>query len=275
MAVSFALCGVTYSYPGAKTPALCDVSLTIPAGRTTAVLGPSGSGKSTLLSLLGLLWEGRLDAGSIAYHREADKPCPYAALSSRERARLRLEEFGFVLQSSYLLPHFTCAQNIAMPLALRGTDARQCTETVTRLLELADPRKTLLAVKDRLAGEVAGGQKQRMAVLRAIVHNPRVVLADEPFSNLDPVSARQVLRLLLDWRIGKLHPDEPATPRTLVLVCHHLETAREVADHFVLLDEQRLVGTTFTRAEWPDRRADIERLFTPPMLREDERQTTR
>jgi energy-coupling factor transporter ATP-binding protein EcfA2 len=69
-----------------------------------------------------------------------------------------------------------------------------------------------------------------------------------------------------------LHPDEPATERTLVLVCHHLKTSREVADHFVLLDEQRLVGCPFTRAEWPDRRANFERLFTPLTLREDDRQ---
>jgi ABC-type lipoprotein export system ATPase subunit len=266
VAVSFVLAGVTYTYPRAASPALCDVSLTIPAGQTTAVLGPSGSGKTTLLSLLGLLWEGRLDAGSITYQRGDGKACAFAALTSRERARLRLEEFGFVLQSSYLLPHFTCAQNIAMPLALQGIGARERADRVTRLLELADPKRKLLEAKDRLAGEVAGGQQQRMAVLRAIIHNPRVVLADEPFSNLDPVNARHVLRLLLDWRAGKLHPDANPQERTLVLVCHHLETARLIGDHFVLLDEHRLVGQPFMQAEWPDRASDLERLFAPPTL---------
>jgi len=262
VAVSFALEAVTYRYPRAPAPALRTVSLTIPAGKTTVLLGPSGSGKSTLLSLLGLLWEGGLDAGRLTYRNGATVR-DYAALGHAERARLRLHEFGFVLQSAYLLPHFTCAQNVGLPLALHGCGVREQRERVAALMKRADPEGKLLEVRDRLPGEVAGGQKQRMAVLRAVVHNPRVVFADEPFSNLDPPNARRIVQLLLDWRAGTLHGD--ATPeRTLVLVCHDLEVARRVADHCVLLDQDHAVAghRAFDKGEWPDWTEQIQRAFS-------------
>ena len=259
--MSFELAAVTYRYPRAGAPALRDVSLTIPAGRTTVLLGPSGSGKSTLLSLLGLLWEGKLDAGRITY-RNGAAAHDYAALEHGERARLRLRAFGFVLQSSYLLPHFTCAQNVGLPLALHGCGVREQRQRVEALLSRADPEGKLLEVRDRLPGEVAGGQKQRMAVLRAVVHDPHVVFADEPFSNLDPPNARRIVQLLLDWRAGVLHGE--AKERTLVLVCHDLEVARRVADCCVLLDQDHAVvgSRAFDRGEWAGWIDKIQRAFS-------------
>jgi ABC-type lipoprotein export system ATPase subunit len=271
VAVSFELAAVTYRYPRAAGPALRDVTLTIPAGKTTVLLGPSGSGKSTLLSLLGLLWEGSLDGGRITYRNGATS-LDYAALGHAERAQLRLREFGFVLQSSYLLPHFTCAQNVGLPLALHGCGVREQRRRVETLLLRADLEGKLLEVRDRLPGEVAGGQKQRMAVLRAVVHDPRVVFADEPFSNLDPPNARRIVRLLLDWRVGLLHGDG-TQERTLVMVCHDLEVARRVADSCVLLDQDHAVvgNCAFDRSEWPEWTEKIQRAFSDHG--EGERQT--
>ena len=260
--MSFELAAVTYRYPRAPGPALRDVTLVIPAGKTTVLLGPSGSGKSTLLSLLGLLWEGALEAGRITY-RSGATPLDYAGLGHAERARLRLTEFGFVLQSSYLLPHFTCAQNVGLPLALHGCGVSEQRQRVEALLRRADPEGKLLEVRDRLPGEVAGGQKQRMAVLRAVVHDPHVVFADEPFSNLDPPNARRIVRLLLDWRAGALHSSEPRE-RTLVMVCHDLEVARRVADCCVLLDQDHAVvgNRAFEKGEWPAWTEKIQRAFS-------------
>ena len=261
--MSFELSEVAYFYPRARTPALRGVSLSIAAGQTTVLLGPSGSGKSTLMSLLGLLWEGSLERGTIVYHSGAGA-LDYARLAPSERARLRLRDFGFVLQSSYLLPHFTCAQNIGLPLALQGCDAGEQRQRVEALLHRADPEDKLFEVRDRLPGTVAGGQKQRMAVLRAVVHNPRVVFADEPFSNLDPPNARRIVQLLLDWRRGALHAGEATQERALILVCHDLEVARRIADGCVLLDQEHgVVGDRpFAREEWPDWAEKIQRAFS-------------
>ena len=111
--MSFEVRGLSYGYrPGELV--LRQVGLDIPSGGTTAVLGMSGSGKSTLLYLLGLLWDGGL-MGEITYHRDG-VAFPYRGLK-RQAAALRRTDFGFVLQSSYMLPHFSCAQNAAMPLA--------------------------------------------------------------------------------------------------------------------------------------------------------------
>jgi ABC-type lipoprotein export system ATPase subunit len=267
--MSFTLHEVTYTYPRAKEPALRDLSLVIPAGQTTAILGPSGSGKTTLLNLLGLLWEGAPAAGHVVYDGDRSAgPRDYAVLSASARTELRLREFGFVLQSSYLLPHFTCSQNVAMPLAIQGRDLKEGRAAVERLLRLADPGGQLLEVRDRLAGEVSGGQKQRMAVLRAVIHNPAVIFADEPISNLDPANARQVLDLLQAWRDGRLHLDAPPRQRTLVLVCHSLRTARR-ADHFVLLDRGRLAVEPFGVAVLPGRRAELHRLFEEDPTHDD------
>ncbi|MBI1915586.1 MAG: ATP-binding cassette domain-containing protein [Planctomycetes bacterium] len=260
--MSFVLSGVTYSYPRAGQPALRAASLEVPAGKTTVLLGPSGSGKSTLMSLLGLLWEGRLDQGEIRY--DNGHMHDYARLSHVDRARLRLVEFGFVLQSAYLLPHFSCSRNIALPLELNGQPPAAARQRVEALLRRADPSGELFETRDRLPGEVSGGQKQRVAVLRAVAHNPRVVFADEPFSNLDPPNARRIVQLLLDWRSGALNPDDPARERTLVLVCHDLEVARRVADRVALLDQGHTVvdGRAFDIVEWEDWADRIRRAFS-------------
>lgn len=219
----------------APLPVLNRVTATIPAGGVTAVLGRSGSGKTTLLSLLGLLGDRGLAAGRIAYHGDRGPVQNYARLSGARRAALRRAEFGFVLQSCYLLPHFSCLDNIAMPLALQGVSPRECRRRVERLVDLvgADSLRADLA---RRAGGVSGGQKQRTAVLRAVVHDPAVLFADEPVSNLDEDSTERVLELFARWRSGTLNAESNARrTRTLVLVTHDVELAHRLADSFLLI----------------------------------------
>jgi ABC-type lipoprotein export system ATPase subunit len=233
MAMMFQLEGVEYRYPKSPHPVLREVDLGIPSGATTVVLGPSGAGKSTLLYLLGLLWEGPLTAGRITYDGR-----DYATLGSRERARLRLREFGFALQSSYLLPHLSCAENLAMPMALAGYEPAAYQGLLEKLVDLVDDEEgSLHRDMNRLAGKVSGGQRQRYSVIRAIAHDPRVVFADEPFSSLDGETTDQTLALLRSWRDGQLPHSRPdVESRSLILVCHDVEVGYEHGDYFVLVE---------------------------------------
>jgi ABC-type lipoprotein export system ATPase subunit len=237
VAVSFTLTDVAYSYRRDGPPVLRGIHLALTAGRRIALLGLSGTGKTTLLNLLGLLWEGRLPAGSIHYRDGAGRVREYQDLSSGERAALRRDEFGFVPQSPYFLPSFSSIDNIAMPLALRGLGRRERRREVERLLEQTG-FGDLGPVLHRPGAEASGGQRQRLAVLRAVIHNPRVVLADEPVSNLDSWNRDLTLQLLRRWHAGQLHPGQPAE-RTLILVCHDPQTAWEMAEDFLFLEAEK------------------------------------
>ena len=164
---------------------LNEVSLQVAPGEHVAVLGESGIGKSTLLNVIAGLEP--VDGGSIAYDR-----FEMAALSDDAATRVRREHFGFVFQAFHLLPHLTAEQNVGLPLLLRGRGAAQIRARARMLLgavglggrEAAMPR------------ELSGGELQRIAIARALVGAPKLVLADEPTGNLDPDNARQVLEVL-------------------------------------------------------------------------------
>jgi putative ABC transport system ATP-binding protein len=276
MAVTlFELNGFSYRYetegipPEERSEVLSDVTCRIPEGGVVAVIGPSGCGKSTLLNSLGLLLEDRIPEGRVQYH-----DMDYSGLDRKACTALRRSDFGFVLQSCYLLANFTCLQNVAMPLALFGWTETERDEWAQAVIAGADPRGDLTKRLHHLPRHVSLGQKQRMAVLRAIVHDPSVVFADEPTSNLDPESTRAILDLLRDWISGTLYreglralesqPGKEALrqklidlrarhdrPKTLFFVCHHLETARASADHVLLFDKHHRLVAQFRRAEWP------------------------
>jgi putative ABC transport system ATP-binding protein len=166
--------------------ALRDLSVEIRGGEVVAVLGPSGSGKSTLLlCLAGIVAP---DEGDILYRGRS-----LAALSDSARTRLRRNEFGFVFQFGQLVPELTALDNVALPLRLAGLK-RHDAETRGRewlvRLDVGD-------VAEKRAGEMSGGQGQRVAVARALVTGPRVVFADEPTGSLDSLNGELVLELLV------------------------------------------------------------------------------
>jgi ABC-type lipoprotein export system ATPase subunit len=171
------------SFDAGRITVLRDVSLEIRQGELVALWGASGSGKSTLLYLLGGL--DRADRGAISV----------AGLdpgAERERLRLRREKIGFVFQMHNLLPHLSLRENCLIPGMASGAPARA---TAERLAELAD----WLGLGHRLGHrvrELSGGERQRTAICRALMHRPRVVLADEPTGSLDEKNGEQVFQLL-------------------------------------------------------------------------------
>jgi ABC-type lipoprotein export system ATPase subunit len=226
VAVTFELQGVGFSYPlpperkGGKAElfeVLKDVTLTIPKGSRVALLGKSGVGKSTLVSLLGLLTGTKSFQGRITYTDSQGQARDYQTLPQTTAEHLRRTEFGYALQSSYLLPHLSVVENLGIPLGLSGQDKTQRERQARDLLELTD----LSQAADSIPSRLSGGQKQRVGVLRSLIHDPTVVFADEPFSALDDENKYKILDLLARWQ-------DADDKRTLIMVCHD----RRVAEHY-------------------------------------------
>ncbi len=164
---------------------LRDLSFSVTAGEFVAIVGESGSGKSTLLNLIAGLEPA--DNGSVIIGGT-----DLGTLDDDARTRLRRARVGFVFQSFHILPHLSVAENVELPLVLLGAGV---SERRVRTAEIL----TAVGLGDRQASaprELSGGELQRVAVARALVHRPALVLADEPTGNLDPDSAGTVLRLL-------------------------------------------------------------------------------
>jgi len=199
---------VSKFYPGsgAGRYALRDVSFAVPAGRAVAISGRSGSGKSTLLHLAAGI--DRPTAGSIELLGR-----DLAVLSERERTLERRDRIGLIFQLFYLLPHLTVAENVALPEMIAGARAKQYQPRALELL-------ARVGLAERAADPIhrlSGGEQQRVAICRALLRRPRLLLADEPTGNLDDDSGRQVIDLLLE-----LTRERGAT---LLLVTHSAELA--------------------------------------------------
>jgi putative ABC transport system ATP-binding protein len=165
--------------------ALANASLKVEPGERVAILGPSGAGKSTLLNLLGLL-----DYPTGGSYELAGRDV--SMLKMRHQDRLRRELIGFIFQSYHVLPHRTVEENVLLKLAIAGT----AVEARAALTASALDRVGMSHLCGALARNLSGGEKQRLAIARAIVNNPRLVLADEPTGNLDDANARNVFELL-------------------------------------------------------------------------------
>ena len=166
--------------------ALHGVTLRVSAGERLAVVGPSGSGKSTLLHLCGAM--DRPSHGTVHFNGR-----DLGALDDDELTRLRRQQVGFVFQSFNLLPTLTVAQNIGLPLRLGG----QAESSVTTAVGAVAERVGLSSRLDHLPQQLSGGEAQRAAIARAVIHQPAVLIADEPTGHLDTENGVRVLELLV------------------------------------------------------------------------------
>jgi lipoprotein-releasing system ATP-binding protein len=203
--------------PRQRLQVLRGITFDLAAGDAIAITGPSGSGKSTLLQILGTLDEPTGGEIRISGQQPFD-------LSEPELARFRNQHIGFVFQDHHLLPQYSALENVLIP-TLAGTSKSSGSNTQERALHLLE-RVQLGHRKDHRPAELSGGERQRVAVARALINNPGLLLCDEPTGSLDQSTAEAVGDLLLD-----LHGGEP---RILVVVTHSLDLAERFTRRMVL-----------------------------------------
>ena len=218
------------SYDG--TPAITDLNLHIPQGELVVLLGPSGSGKSTALKMINRMIDH--DGGRILLGGEEI----YSFNVQDLRRRM-----GYAIQSVGLFPHWTVARNIATVPTLLGWDAVRVQARVTELLQLLDMAPESYA--SRYPHQLSGGQQQRVGVARALAADPDVLLMDEPFGALDPVT-----RAALQLELKRIHR---ATGKTIVLVTHDIDEALLLATRIVLLNRGSIaqMGTPLELLQQP------------------------
>ena len=207
---------LTKRYARDGAPVFEGLNLELQAGEYVAVMGESGVGKSTLLNLLA-----GLDAPSSG--RVLLEGLDLGAMDDDATTLLRRRRVGFVFQAFHVLPYLTVEQNVALPLELLGIGSAERARRTLRMMEGVG----IAALAHRHARELSGGEVQRIAIARALVHRPRLVLADEPTGNLDPRSAAQILALLRT----QIKANSAAG-----LLITHSRTAAETADRILMLD---------------------------------------
>lgn len=237
-----------YGFGDATNVALDEVNLVIEKGEFIAVMGPSGSGKSTLMNVIGLLdrpSQGRyiLEGRSVA------------RLRSDQSAKLRRDSIGFIFQSFNLLTRLTVLENVALPLAYKGVSLTKRNKQASNILD----RVGIQSREYFYPNQLSGGQAQCAAIARALVNNPKLIIADEPTGNLDSASSRLVMELL-----SEIHK----TGNTILFVTHNPELTRYATrvvymhDGAIVHDEKTALGHVAPRA----RRV----LYTMPVKTEDD-----
>jgi putative ABC transport system ATP-binding protein len=214
----------TYRVGGQTLRALDDIDLKLIGGEFVSVVGPSGAGKSTLLHLLGAL--DQPDAGSIRF-QGPDGLAEIAHLNDEKQSEFRRHSVGFVFQFFNLLPTMTAWENVAVPKLLDGARMSKVKSRALDLLQLVG----LAERAEHRPSELSGGQMQRVAVARALMMDPPLILADEPTGNLDTKTGASIMALLTDIA----HQDG----RSVVMVTHNLEAASST-DRVITLTDGRI-----------------------------------
>ena len=201
-----------------ETVALNKLSFEVKEGEFVAIMGPSGCGKSTLLNIIGLLDDP--DGGSFIFNGTE-----IAKYNERKRAELRKRNIGFVFQSFNLIDELTVFENVELPLIYLNVKASERKAKVEAVLE----KMQIMHRRNHFPQQLSGGQQQRVAVARAVVNNPKLILADEPTGNLDSKNGNEVMQLLTDL-------NEQGT--TIIMVTHSEHDARYSHRIIRLLDGQ-------------------------------------
>ncbi|GIV35101.1 MAG: lipoprotein-releasing system ATP-binding protein LolD [Chitinophagales bacterium] len=202
------------------------IDLTVQAKEIVSIVGASGAGKSTLLHVIGTI--DRYDSGRVVIDGT-----DLRTLHSRQLARFRNQKIGFVFQFHHLLPEFTALENVQIPALIGGADRKQSRKEAIALLER-------LGLADRLnhkPAELSGGEQQRVAVARALINKPAVVMADEPSGNLDSENARALHHLFLQLRNEQ--------GQTFIIVTHNAELAM-LADRRLVMKDGRIIADEST-----------------------------
>ncbi len=209
-----------YTTEEVETTALNDVTMAVDQGEFVAVMGPSGCGKSTLLNILGLLDN---PSGGEYYFLDQE----VSGHSERQRANLRKANIGFVFQSFNLIDELTVYENIELPLIYLGTSKQERKERVdAAMAHMQIPHR-----RNHFPQQLSGGQQQRVAVARAVIGNPKLILADEPTGNLDSANGAEVMELLNGL-------NEAGT--TIIMVTHD-QTLADHAHRIIRLFDGRIV----------------------------------
>lgn len=209
----------------APVQVLRDVSLDVAAGESLSIIGPSGSGKSTLLNIIGTL--DHADSGKV-FLGDLD----LGNQDERALAEIRNRQIGFIFQAHHLLPHCTVWENVLVPtLAVKAAAGNGAEERAERLLK----RVGLDHRSGHRPGQLSGGERQRVAVVRSLINQPRLLLADEPTGALDRASADGLAHLL-----GELNREEGVT---LIVVTHALDLARQMGRVFEIQNGQLVQKT--------------------------------
>ena len=201
-----------------ETVALNKISFEINTGEFVAIMGPSGCGKSTLLNIIGLLDD--LDNGSFLFN-----DTEVAKFNERKRAEMRKHNIGFVFQSFNLIDELTVFENVELPLIYTGVASAERKRIVDEVLD----KIQIAHRRNHYPQQLSGGQQQRVAVARAVVNNPKLILADEPTGNLDSRNGNDVMQLLTDL-------NEQGT--TIIMVTHSEHDARYTHRIINMLDGQ-------------------------------------
>ncbi|MBR6334047.1 MAG: ABC transporter ATP-binding protein [Bacteroidales bacterium] len=197
------------------------ISLSIGDSQVVTIVGPSGAGKSTLLHIIGTL--DRADSGSVVI-----QGTDISRLKDQALSDFRNRHIGFVFQFHHLLPEFTAAENVALPAMIAGLSRKEALKKAEELLDF-------LHLKERIThkpSELSGGEQQRVAVARALVNKPEIILADEPSGNLDTDNARKLHQLFFELR--------DQFKQTFVIVTHNEELAA-LSDSKIQLQDGRLI----------------------------------
>lgn len=205
-----------------KTQVLYDVNLSFEEGTFNSIIGASGSGKSTLLNILGTL--DKPTSGQVLIDGKRTD-----TMKKNDLADLRNQTIGFIFQFHYLLPEFTALENVLMPYNIKNSKPSK--ESIARAEELLD-LVGLSKVKNNLATNMSGGQQQRTAIARALMNNPKIILADEPTGNLDSDSTETIYNLMRD--INKKF-------NTTFIVITHDRKIAEKADRIVEIKDGRII----------------------------------